>query len=420
MKSKREAGERGSALVISLLALLVLTMVGTLFMAQTKTETQIAGNDQRHTQALYNAEAGSAEVLARMSNVDLAEYIGQPTGPVSPGWGRYIVLANGSAAGDPEYTETETDGLDNDGDAQVDEDGERFPEVMTVQTDDAINYPWVKVRYKLDATGQPILFGDHDNNITTAPQANLASGIPVIVVTASGAQGAAARTVEVEAVKYPFETTDSAMYLETDDVKFNGTSFLISGGDWDPDTGLEIPGNPDVPGILTTGDPNEIVNELNGNQANNVEGEGAEPSVGPSPIDLDLPTMAAQYSAMADISMGGGTYSNVNWGSATEYNIVHVDGDLHTSGGGVGGGLLIVDGDFDCTGQFTWYGIVLVLGDIRFSGGGAGIHIYGTVLGNGFEEQTVGGQADIFYSSIAIERLTMELSPYIVASWEEI
>jgi hypothetical protein len=421
MYANKHTGQHGSALVISLLVLLVMTMIGTMFMVQTKTETQIAGHDMRHTQALYNAEAGSAEVLARMSRATHPNFIGQPTAdPVEPGWGRYVVLTGGNSSNDPAYAVTESDGLDNDSDLETDEDGEHYPEVLSEQDSVQIAYPWVKLHYKLNPAGDPILFGDHDNNPSTPSEPNLVNGLPILVVTSSGSQGSAARTLEVEAVKHPFTTVNSAVYLETDDAKFNGTQFLVSGRDWDPDTGLPIIGNPEVPGIVTTADPAEIIDELSGSQLNNVEGAGAEPSVASSTSDLDLAAMAQEYGAMAETTLPGGTYSNDTWGGVDDYTVLRCTGDMHTSGQCVGGGLLIVDGDLDVSGQFLWYGMVIVLGDIRFTGGGAGIHIYGTVLGNGLDQQTVGGNADILYSSIAIARLTTEMMPYVVASWHEL
>ena len=415
--------ERGSAMVISLLVLLVLTVMGTMFLVQTNTETQIAGQDQRWTQSLFNAEAGCGEALARMSNpVDATNYIGQAQDAwlAQPGWGRYVVSAAQASGQDPDAALAAADGLDNDGDGSIDETGERYPEVITKQSgSDMIAYPWVKVRYKLNASNLPLLFGDHDNDITTPPQVNLTRGIPVLVVTSQGEQGTANRTVEVEAVKYPFQALNAAIYCEDDDFKFNGTAFKISGKDWDPVTGDEVIGNPDVPGILTTMDPSNIADALKTNQRDNVEGEGAEPSVLSSPIDLDLQAMADAYSAMATTVLPGGTYTNDTWGGYDDYRVVHCTGDMHTAGQCTGGGLLIVDGDFDCAGQFTWYGLVIVLGDIRFTGGGQGIHIYGSVhCQGGVSGQVVGGNADILFSSAALARLA-SLSPYVVSSWRE-
>ncbi|HWN81619.1 MAG TPA: hypothetical protein VNM87_05965 [Candidatus Udaeobacter sp.] len=417
--------ERGTALILSLLALLCLTLVGGLFVANTKTETQIAGHDMRYNQALYNAEAGCAEVLTRMSNLrsDSTNYIGQvsQTGWVSqPGWGRYIVLANGGAAQDPTYTETETDGLDNDGDANIDEADEVYPEVITVQNGSTVNYPWVKVHYKRNGANQVVLFGDHDHNPSTAPIQNLTQGFPVILATSEGMQGSAMRRIEIEAVKRPYQTVAAATYSEDDTFAFNGTQFLVSGRDWDPDTGLPLVGGTEVNGIVTTQNPSNIINALSGQQTNNVEGVGPEPSVQPSPVNLDLQALADEFGGMADVTMGASTVTGPSWGNANDYRVVHCTGDLHVSGGGQGGGVLVVDGDFECTGQFTWYGLVIVLGDMRFSGGGAGVHIYGsTLVQGGIANQTVSGNADLLYSSIALNRLAY-FARYQTVSWHEL
>lgn len=413
-------GERGSAMVIALMTLVLLTMVGTLFLAQTKTETQIAGHDMRATQALFNAEAGYGEALARMSDTGDPDYIGEPSGTVTPGWGRYLVLANGNSDQDPDHNLAESDSLDNDGNGTVDESGEAYPEVATAQGGEPIDYPWVNVRYKLNATNQVILYGDHDDNLVTPPRFNLVHGYPVIIVTAEGERGSAARRVEVEAIKQPFELVQSALYSESDDFKFNGTQFKVSGQDWDPVTGNVVAGNPEVPGILTTGDPNNITNALSGQQTNNVEGLGGEPSATSTNVDMDLQAIADTYSPLAEYVVPAGTYDDVAWGSLDDYTVVHCTGDLHLSGNVSGGGILIVDGDMTVSGSFTWYGLCIVLGDVTFTGGGAGIHLYGSTLIQGSSnDQTVSGNADVLYSSEALNRLTA-LSPYMVANWREL
>jgi hypothetical protein len=417
--------ERGTALILSLLVLLCLTLLGGLFVANTKTETQLAGHDMRYNQALYNAEAGCAEMLTRMSNLrsDSLNYIGQVSQNAwvtQPGWGRYLVLADGGSAQDPSYTSTETDGLDNDGDTIIDEAGEAYPEVATVQTGETVNYPWVKVHYKLNATNQVVLYGDHDHNPSTAPIQNLTQGFPVILATSEGMQGAAMRRIEIEAVKRPYQTVAAATYSEDDTFAFNGTQFLVSGRDWDPDTGLPLVGGTEVNGIVTTQDPNNIIGALHSNQMNNIEGVGPEPSVQPSPVNLDLQALRDEFAGLADVTMGGGTVAGPSWGNANDYRVVHCTGDLHVSGGGQGGGVLVVDGDFECTGQFTWYGLVIVLGDMRFSGGGQGVHIYGsTLVQGGISHQTVSGNADLLYSSIALNRLAY-LARYQTVSWHEL
>jgi hypothetical protein len=243
----------------------------------------------------------------------------------------------------------------------------------------------------------------------------------VIKVTAQGDQGSAMRRLEVDAVKRPFEIISAAVYSEKDDFKFNGTQFQVSGLDHDPVTGAEIPGNPAVPGLLTTEDPNNITGALTGQQVNNIEGSTGSPSVQSSNVDLDLEAMAAEYGALAEYVVPTGTYSNVSWGDRDNYTIVHTTGDLHTSGNISGGGILIVDGNMSCTGSFTWYGLVIVLGDINFNGGGSGIHIYGAVMSQGSisDDQVVSGNADLFYSSSALNKITA-LTPYQVLNWHEL
>jgi hypothetical protein len=353
---------------------------------------------------------------------DTTNYIGRPMNDwtTNPGWGAYVVTESGLSVEDPDAGLAAGDGLDNDLDSSIDEQGEVYAELATRQAgDDIVDYPWAKVRYKLNATNQVLLFGDHDSDISTPPQVNLVRGFPMLIVTSEGEQGSSNRVVEVEAVKYPFQTVNAAIYCEDDNFKFNGTQFQISGEDWDPVTEAIIPGNPEVPAIATTLDPSKIAGELKGNQVNNVVGEGAEPSVLPATVDLDLEAMRDAYAPMATSVLSGGTYSNSTWGGYDDYRIVHCTGDMHTSGQCTGGGLLIVDGDFDCSGQFLWYGLVLVLGDIRFTGGGAGIHIYGSVLAQGgVTQQVVGGNADVLFSSASLARLAI-LSPYVVSSWRE-
>jgi hypothetical protein len=417
----RLQNENGTAMVIALMALVVLTILGTLFLAQTKTETQIAGLDQRSNQALVHAEAGYGEVLARMSDSkDSVNYIGPPPyqWATQRGWGRYLVLANGNSSQDPNRNRTASDGLDNDLDGSTDEGDEVYPETLTRQGGDAINYPWVQVHYKLNGANQVVLFGDHDKDINTPPQANLQYGLPMIVVTAFGGQGTAQRTVEVEAVRPPVEILDGALYSEVDNFTFNGTQFLVSGLDHDPVTGAAIVGGTEVPGMLTTGNPDNITSALSGQQVNNVEGVGGEPSITRADVDVDLQALHDTYVAQAEVTLPPDTYSGMSWGDLDHYTCVYCTGDMHISGNCSGGGILIVDGDFVLSGSFTWYGVVLVMGNVTFTGGGSGIHIYGSCLTQG-ALTSIGGNADIFYSSEALNRLNA-LSPYVVYNWREL
>jgi len=419
-------GQKGSALIVALLVLFVLSTIALAFVSATKTERQISGNNLRESQALYVAEAGFSEALARMSSKSSPSYVGETGSNPTPGWGRYIILANGGSAGDPECNLTASDSLDNDGDGSIDESGEAYPEVVSSQANLAqpIQYPWVKLRYKVVNVGgvnRVVLFGDDDNNPTTRPVQNVVSGVPVLIVTSNGRQSNATKTIEIEAVKLPGLPVPGSVYTEGT-LECQGTAFHIDGHDYDPIADSIITSSQPVPGVVATGGAGAVsCNTPNG--WDNIEGAGAPPSVAGATYDLDLAGYRNSYASMTDLVYNGSQSnpSTSGWGSASDYKIVYVKGgDLHLSGQNSGGGVLLIDGDLKVSGQFTWYGLIICMGNIEFTGGGSGIHVYGCVMTQGSisASGSVSGQADLFYSSQTISKLS-EMNSYSVALWKE-
>ena len=418
--------EKGNALLVALLVLFVLSTVALAFVNAAKTERQISGNNLRESQALYVAEAGLSEGLARMSSKSSPSYIGETGSPPTPGWGRYIVMTNGESAGDPERNVTEADSLDNNGDGSIDESGETYPEVLSSQAGLAlpIEYPWVKVRYrvfKIGGVDRVVLFGDHDDNPATRPIQNLVRGAPVLIVTSNGIQSNAKKTVEIEAVKLPGLPVPGSVYTEGT-LECKGTAFHIDGHDYDPAADTIMTGSSPIPGVVATQGVGAV--DCNTPQGwDNIEGSGAPPSITGATYDLDLQGYLNSYASMADLVYNG-TQSNPStsgWGSITDYKVVYIQGgDLHLSGQNSGGGILLVDGDLLVSGQFTWYGVIICMGNIDFTGGGNGIHVYGCVMTQGSisASGSVSGQADLFYSSQTISKLS-EMNSYMVALWRE-
>ncbi len=424
----RGPDERGNALVVALLILFLLTSLGITYVAITKGDKQITGNQIASTQAFTNAEAGITEVLHRMSNpyttVPLG-YIGEPVGTVTPGWGRYVVNVPGSSATDPQYNATLSDGLDNNGNSAIDEASEHYPETGSIQgtnvaVSQRLNYPWVKVRYKLNAANQVLLFGDDDNNPLTPPRENTVRGVPEIIVTAEGMQGVGQKIVTVEAVKYPLPPIPGSVYTEGA-MNFAGNSFYIDGHDHAPTAPWDtIPGSPPLPGIATPNDPLAISNQLNAQQQNNVEGSGTDPSVQSSPVNLDLQAMAAAWDQVADITYptSQNNPSTAGWGDLNNLKIVHVAGDLSVQGTNSGAGVLIIDGDFQLGGSFNYNGLIICLGNVDVVGGGFAKNIIGALLVQGTLTGTtnVNGNVKIYYSSAMISKLS-SLSAYQISSW---
>lgn len=421
--------EAGNTLVVAILVLFLLTALGVSYVAVTKGEKQIAGNQTLSTQAFANAEAGISEALIRMSDptAGVSIYIGQQPGMYTPGWGKYIINDPGGSANDPQYSATTADGLDNNGNAAIDESSEHYPDTGSKQNtpgllsvSDRLDYNWVKVRYKLNGANQIVLFGDHDNNPMTAPRENLVRGIPKIIVTSSGRKGLGQKTVTVEAVKWPLPPVPGSVYTEGQ-MDFNGNAFYVDGHDHfvaaPNDT---VTGAAPLPGISTPNDPNAIESQLDGQQADNVQGTGSDPSVESSPVNLDLQSMAAAWSDAADISLVGdqNNPNTADWGTLADLKIVHIAGDLHISGGATGAGVLVIDGDFILSGTFNWNGVVLCLGDVTVTGGGSAKQILGALMVQGSiaDQSVMNGNIKMLYSSEMISKLN-SLTRYEVSSW---
>jgi len=416
--------ERGNAMVVALLVLMVMTSVGVAYVAVTKSEKQIAGNSMTATQAMYAAEAGIAEGLHRMAfPAESTNYIG-PAGLPTAGWGKYIVLASGASLLDTDGAALATDGLDNDGDTFVDESGERYPEVLTKQaiSPDALRYPFVRVEYKTQGT-KLLRYGDADDDPTTPPAENLNKGAPVLRITASGRRGNAAKTLEAEAVRFPLVDVASAVWAGGP-TKFNGNAFLIDGHDHAATAPHDtVAGAPPVPAIMTAGPASDM--DLSTNQLDNVTGEGGDGSVQQSTFTYDFVQLWNQLSTMVDFKDTGPlTYgsSTPPHGTLADPKVTLVDGGLTVNGTWTGAGILMVNGNLAMGGGCVFRGIVIATGDVKLTGGGPAdvARIVGGIIYQGslVDGSSTSGSGRVFYSSEAVNS-ALTLNRYTLAWWRE-
>jgi type IV pilus assembly PilX-like protein len=418
------SGDSGNAMVVALLVLMVLTTAGVAYIAVTKSEKQIAGNSMTATQALYAAEAGITEGLHRMAYpAESLNYIG-PTAAPTAGWGRYIVIASGRSALDPDRAALATDGMDNDGDGLIDEPNETYPEVLTKQTISAstLRYPYVRVEYKTQG-GNLILFGDADNNPATPPVENLTKGTPVLRITARGRQGNADKMLEAEAVRFPIIQVASAIWTGGK-LDFDGNAFNVDGHDHHAlaphDT---LPGATPTPGVMTRGNASDVT--MAANQEDNVNGSNGEGSVTQSGFTYDFNAMWAQFVTMADNSYNGAqAWSGVSsaFGSYDNPKVTVVNGNLTATGNWTGGGILVVNGNLDMRGGSAFTGVVICLGDVDFAGGGASdlAHVTGGLIYQGtvVNSSRMHGSSDVYYSTEAINAAN-SVGHYTLSWWRE-
>ena len=114
---------------------------------------------------------------------------------------------------------------------------------------------------------------------------------------------------------------------------------------------------------------------------------------------------------------GGGATACENY-----YPIIYVPGDMHITGG-MGQGVLLVEGDLDVQGGFEFYGPVIVRGTLRTAGTGG--HFNGGVMAANvnLDVSTVLGDAVVNYSNCAITAaLAGSASPRLVSqrAWAEL
>jgi hypothetical protein len=123
---------------------------------------------------------------------------------------------------------------------------------------------------------------------------------------------------------------------------------------------------------------------------------------------------AGTYTGMGPVVSGAAcqTASTMNWGDPVRHTpaaacetylpIIHVTGDLHASNG-TGQGILLVDGDFTKSGNFSFYGLVIARGTIKSTGSNNGVT--GAEMAASIDEGdavTLAGSTTIQYSSCAV------------------
>ena len=409
-------------MVIALLVLMLFTAAGVTFVAVTKSEKQIAGNQLSSSQAMYAAEAGLSEALARMNEPADPAFIGTAT--PTPGWGRYVVSESGKSTQDPDFSLTQKDGYDNDGDTVVDNANESYPEVKSAapDVDNSVSYPYVRVTYKSQGTDL-VLFGDNDANPLTPPAENIKFGAPVLELEARGDRGNASKTIDAVAYRYPMIDVNAAVW-SGGKLKMNGNAFLIDGHDHNATAPYDtVSGAASVSGIKTRGPASDV--DLSAGQVDNVLGDGGDASVAQSPTTYDFDGIWSTIAPIADVTLPGGTSlssGSPDIGTLADPKITVVTGNLTVAGTWQGAGILVVNGNLKMGGGSQFRGIVLCLGDVSIAGGGPAdaAHVIGGLIFQGtvIDDNSYGGSGRVYYSSAAINS-TLLLSRYQLAWWRE-
>jgi hypothetical protein len=416
------ANERGAALVVILgfLSALVILSVGVIHFA--RTEIQIADNSRTHTGALYVAEAGINEVMARMAltpgtfvavNGDTIDaHIGDDPGAVDPGWRTEVHLA-----------------------APSDLPPARGAELVVATTQPKsswLNYGGagmdpIVIEHKWNDRDRD---GVRDANEIVrfdpggSPRQNFDRGNPVDIITATGMFNGSRRTIMAEVASYLRAGSYQHAALFTDEtvkhssfVKFCGhnhrydtpatTSIpscypfeLCSSRTRDAEEGC-------VAGVASTGDPIDL--------GNKGEAEGFPLDTDSSSTNVFPGIHEVLGVSLEDWNEIGKNADHTSFGADPLDGFTYIDGDGDWNGGD-GSGLIYVSGDFHINGHSNYRGLIYVDGETH---GNGHVWILGSMMIRGDQ---VNGKVTVLYSSEAIETA---ISAYRKAevelvSWKEL
>jgi type IV pilus assembly protein PilX len=408
--------ERGIALVISMLILLVMTLLGLVLMAGASLNRSLAGNDQRMRQSLNIAEAGIGEAEARIAN---QETLMNPTDPVA---GCQVF---NTIAGSVPVVGADTTAL-----ATGQTVGSYLNYTTATRTPDVLTIGWKK-----NTAGTQVMKYDG----TKSPAIQTASGIPIYAITSTGRVGQARRTIVAEVIQKPYVVLAKGAFTANTIVTSLGNA-VVCGYNHSADTPYDDgKKGRDNPTPIPPNDPDYCHdNEVGGGDVPGVwggdlvtNGGAAQPFGNPSGIaqnqgknNFYTGPWDALGMSQADFWQFVGAPTNPS--AVSNWNgILYVDDDGVTQNqscslgpNGVDAeGFMYVDGDLHLNSNFHYKGFIYVEGDITVNGTA---WILGGIVARGKTTIKINGGMTVLYSSDAItQELTKYGSQFVTLSWRE-
>jgi hypothetical protein len=270
-------------------------------------------------------------------------------------------------------------------------------------------------------------------NDDTDPNPNVDTNERIILTATGAGLDGSKRVIRAYIGRGPAFVPPGTVYVPGTDVDkdFDGTSFLVSGNDTNPD-GSSGP-NAAVPGISTSNDgvtASVADNLLDAGQQNEVIGQGGLPSVLTTSDPMDPVQIATDLLAFPHLTLAGGAYSGTEtFGTTLAPQITYITGNVRLQGNSSGVGVLIIDGSVTLSGNFSFQGLIIALGASTFQAREASM-IHGAIMikpsntSDADEEIEVGGNSSLYYSSQALAMVNNNWEPAlpkpaILLSWLE-
>jgi hypothetical protein len=402
--------ERGIALVMALLVMVVVGILGAILMMTLAAESKLASYSQREGTALNTAEAGIAEACARIRNQDMLYSTANP---------REVAQIFNVAAGSVPVL-----GADSAGFATGQPAGQwlgystagRSPDVLTLE-------------FKTNAARDKIVRYDP----TLSPPINLATGYPIYKITSTGLRGGVKRRIVAEVMQKPINLNIKGALTADKDISFVGNA-VVCGYDHKADTHDWDGENPrSLLDPLSCMHHEQATGHLPGSWSTADVKNGGTAWQGGVPMANSYPNTGVPFYAGPWECLGLQQAEFWPWigahlddePSGTLDGIYYLDDDGVKQNGGskfgfsstTGEGMLYVDGDLDISSSFIYRGIVYVEGDLHITGHA---WILGALIVKGVSEVKQNGGSTILYSSEAIQQALAKFGgQFVNLSWVE-
>ena len=398
-------GERGIALVVAIIVLLVLSLIAGALMLSLNVETDISAHNERYTRALSVADAGLAEALARIRSGEVPDTLNpkMATQIFLVGAGSVPVLGNDSTAL-----------------ATAQPAGKWLMYSSAARGSQALT-----ITYKTDPTRTNIYRYDRTKN----PAVQTVSGDPIFVVTSTGRVGSDVRTVVTEVFRKPVQVDVKGALIADTEVHWIGGNAAVCGYNHKLNTPTgagdmgRYAGNSCVPYEIGADD---LVGCWS---SDSVYSGGASTEAG-SPVP-DVSYQTGYYEG--PWAMVGMTQAEfMAWigprhdpPPVNPVGPIYLDDDAVARnisgswgmGGGTGEGFLYVDGDLNLGSGFVYKGVIYIEGDLSFSGHA---WILGTVAAKGATHLIkMSGGATVLYSKDAVTMMLNKYAKLSTLSWRE-
>lgn len=391
--------ERGIALVMALLVLLVISLLSVTLLMTVHVEGKVSALSTRQTQALNIAEAGVAEAVALIRSGDI------PTS-TNP---RQVAQIFNTIAGNVPVLGVDSVALHTRQPA-----GQWLGYTTAGKADSTLT-----VRYKTDAARTVIY--KYDPNLNPAIQT--ATGYPIFQITSTGRKGAAQRQIVAEVIQKPIDVNVNAALAADKGIDFSGNSH-ICGFNHD----INTPANTLVPPCVAW----ELAGvHVSGSWSSSAITSGGS-SVQQGWPSANNPNQTGFFSGPWEaLNMGQAEFFSwigapINSEPPNPKGVYYFDnngtsqdalGDYKYNGG-TGEGMLYVDGDLAINGNFVFRGLVYIEGDLKINGT---CWILGAVIVKGKSKiKIANGTCTVLFSEAAITQTIAKYGgQFVTLSWRE-